>query len=275
MDSLTQIVKNPLFSSFSTGIVGLALIGLLWWRAGSIHSILDRVWRLIAGKAEVQNSTLKSFLQANRDLEKFRFIYRLKVETIADLNKLIEWMGRHSLSISALQKIRRWVDVRSAEIVMQPPKNYIKAKIIVIGMVSMVFFGGNFLETSRSTLFQMKQSKIWFKTDAMTIEAPFGGWSFSSSDCEGNVASVMRETGFLAHEAVEICRAMKGDSLKALVRQDLKIQRSVGAFGTIAAFLIILYCIFSVVSAQEATRLRKKLYGDSAVGTVSAVDEGG
>ncbi|WP_232465520.1 DUF6216 family protein, partial [Burkholderia ubonensis] len=117
-------------------------------------------------------------------------------------------------------------------------------------------------------------AKLFLGHNTMTIEAPFGRWSFNSSDCDGNIANVMRETGFLTHEAVEICKAMKGDSLKALVRQDLKIQRSVGAFGMIAAFVIILYCIFSVVSAQEAMRLRRKLYGDSAAGAVSAANEG-
>ncbi|WP_155629929.1 DUF6216 family protein [Burkholderia stagnalis] len=263
MDSLTQLVKNPLFSGFSTGVVGLALIGLLWWRAGSIHSILDRVWRLIAGRAEVQNSTLKAFLQASRDLEKFRFIFRLKVETIADFNKLMTWMDVHSLGISALQKIRRWVDPRAPEIVLQPPKNYIKVKIFAVGVVSVVFLGCNILGASRSTLFQMKESEVWFKTDAFVVGSPFGSWSFNSSDCEGGMEDVMRKTGFLAHEVAAICNAMKDDSLKKLVRQDLRLQQAIGIIGMLVALVVMLSNIFSAVAAQEATRLRKKLYGES------------
>lgn len=269
--------RQPLLAAPSpTSTRGLVSANaFLWWRAGSIHSILDRIWRLIAGKAEVQNATLKSFLQANRDLEKFRFIYGLKVETIVDLNKLIKWMEKHSLSISALQKVRRWVDPRSPEILMKPPQSYIKAKIFTVGVVSVIFLGCNYLGTSRSTIFQMKQSKVWFKTDATTIDAPLGGWSFNSSSCEGNIEGVMRETGFLTHEAAEICRAMKGDSLKALVRQDLKTQRAIGVLGMTLALVTMLYSIFTAVAAQEATRLRKKLYGDSAVGADSVAGEDG
>jgi len=36
---------------------------------------------------------LKLFLQKSRDLEKFRFLYRLKVESFSDMRNLIAWVG--------------------------------------------------------------------------------------------------------------------------------------------------------------------------------------
>ncbi|WP_423739680.1 DUF6216 family protein [Cupriavidus basilensis] len=112
MESLSAFVQSPLFSRLSIVITGLALLVLFWWRAGSIHSILERLWLLIAGKAEVHDPELKSIFQKNRDLEKFRFFYRLKVEPLADVRKLAAWMEVHGVGMSRLQRMRRWVDIR-------------------------------------------------------------------------------------------------------------------------------------------------------------------
>lgn len=125
MESLSSFVQSPLLSRASIALAGLLALAFFWWRAGSIHSVLDRIWRLIAGKADVHDPVLKALLQESRDIEKFQFIYRLKVETMNEMRELIAWMATHRVGMSKLQTMRKWIDTTSKEIIRQPPKHYV------------------------------------------------------------------------------------------------------------------------------------------------------
>lgn len=141
VDSLSTFVQSPLFSRLSVVLGGLIVVGLFWWRAGSIHTVLDRLWRLVAGKADVHDPVLKSLLLESRDIEKFQFIYRLKVETMVDVHKLATWMETRGVGMARLQKIRRWVDVTSAEVVSQPPRHYVRSHCVFGCMAMLTILG--------------------------------------------------------------------------------------------------------------------------------------
>jgi hypothetical protein len=60
MDLLVSIVNLPLVTS----IIGCAFVGmLLWTRANSTHSVLDRLWRLLGGDADVHDEKIKAFMK--------------------------------------------------------------------------------------------------------------------------------------------------------------------------------------------------------------------
>ncbi|MCF2135223.1 hypothetical protein IHE27_03375 [Mycetohabitans endofungorum] len=102
MESLSTFVQSPALSPLSIIFGGLIMVGLFWWRAGSIHIVLDRLWRLVAGKADVHDPVLKALLLESRDIEKFKYTYRLKVETMAAIHRLDKWRRTHEISMSRL-----------------------------------------------------------------------------------------------------------------------------------------------------------------------------
>lgn len=260
MESLSSFVQSPPFSRASIALVGLLTLAFFWWRAGSIHSVLDRLWRLIAGKADVHDPVLKALLQESRDIEKFQFIYRLKVETMDEMRNLIAWMATHRVGMSKLQTMRKWIDATSEEMIQQPPKHYVSSHLGLASLAMIVIVVLGPLAGSRDAYLQMRTSKVWFKTDAVTVKAPFEGWTFRHDQCASNRSELAQITGFSQSETEAICDALKDDGLKPLVKQTLKFQAWTGIAGIAIALIFAFTNLGAAISAQAANRLRKKLY---------------
>lgn len=264
MESLSTFVQSPLFSQFSVAIGGLITLGFFWWRAGSIHSVLDRIWRLIAGKANVHDPILKSLLQESHDIEKFQFIYRLKVETMAEMRNLASWMKVHGVGMARLQKMHQWIDVTSTEVVRPPPKHYVLSHLVFACLATLAIIGLVQLATSHDAYLQMRTSKVWFKTNGVTVKAPLEGWSFDRARCAANRDTVAQLAGFSASETDVICNALKDDGLKPLVKQTIEFQGWTGIIGVVLALVLAFVNLGAAGAAQAAQRLRKQLYPPDA-----------
>ncbi|MCG1017232.1 MULTISPECIES: DUF6216 family protein [Burkholderiaceae] len=263
MESLSTFVQSPALSPLSIIFGGLIMVGLFWWRAGSIHIVLDRLWRLVAGKADVHDPVLKALLLESRDIEKFKYTYRLKVETMAAIHRLDKWRRTHEISMSRLQKMRFWIDTTSHEMVRQPPRHYVLIHLAWACLALFPISGISQLVGSGDAYLQTRTSKVLFKTDAVTVKAPLGGWSFDSAKCVADKAGLAQLTGFNASEIDAICNALKDDSLKALVKQTLKEQAWVAIAVVLVAVVVALSNILAARAAKEALRLRKQLYPSS------------
>lgn len=264
MESLSTFVQSPLFSRLSVGLGGLIALGIFWWRAGSIHSVLDRAWRLIAGKADVHDPVLKSLLQESRDIEKFQFIYRLKVETMGEMRALASWMAEHRVGMARLQKMRHWIDVGTTEMIRQPPKRYMLCHFLLacLAMVGIICIAP--LAASHEAYLQMRTSKVWFKTDTVAVKSPTERWSFDRTQCIANRATVAQLTGFNARETDAVCNALMNDGLKPLVKQTIEFQAWAGIVGVLLALVLAFFSIGAASAAQAAATLRKRLYSSEA-----------
>lgn len=259
MESISLLVQSPLFLQLSGPIVVITLVGLFWWRAGSIHSVFDRLWRLVAGKAEVQDPVLKAFMQKNRDVEQFRFTFGLKVETQADLHRLLAWIEGNAFDIARLQKVRRWIDTRSEHVVAGPPKSYFIGKLLVILACAVGVFAASTALSSQSAWLQMRKSGIWFSTNGTSVHDVFDRWSFDATVCEKDASHLMRLTGFLESEVAASCSALTDGSLTRIVTQTVEKQRMIGAAVDGIAIVLLITSIFGISAAAEARRMRSQL----------------
>lgn len=259
MQSLSTVVQSPLFSWLAAALGGLILFSLFWWRAGSFFSLLDRFWRLITGKADLHDPILNSLLQESLDLEKFQLIFGVKAETTADLHKFAAWRNANRVGMLSIHKARRWIDVTSTEVVRQPSKHYVPSRLVLVFLATLCIVGVGYLAASRNAYLQMRASKVWFKTDAVTVMAPFENWSFDQAKCEADRVDVMRSTGFNTSETDTICEALMQDGLKPLVMKTVKQQELTGILFMFIALVVMLINFYSVLGAQEALSLRRRL----------------
>lgn len=273
MGSLAEFVQSPIFSRLpffaAVSIAGMMLGGVYWWRAGSIQSILERIWHLIAGKTDVHDPALKSFFQKNRELEKFRFLYGVKVDTSVDMQKLLTWLDKHNIGTLTLRKMRPWVDTGTEEIIRQPPKYYAKSRMAFATVALIVFFSATHFGSSQAAYFKMRASGVWFATDTTRVRALWDGWwfrdgwSFDASDC-ADESKIIHETKFSETETQSICKSLKDGELRSLTKETIKLQLWFGGIAALAALAIAIPNLWSVIAAMNAENMRKKLYSQNA-----------
>lgn len=182
METVSSLLRSPPLIAFAGPLLLGIVIMFFWWRSGSIYSLLERVWRLVAGKAEVSDEKLKKFILETRDVEKFRFMYGLKVERMAELHKLLEWLNANSIGISKAQMANRWINTKTREII-PVPKFYSLIRALGVALCGVALIPLLITVTSSEALLQMKGSKTWFLADATSVKGFFEDWVIDPAQC--------------------------------------------------------------------------------------------
>lgn len=259
MDAFNALVQIPLVQPFVALLGGAALLAFFWWRTGSIRSVLDRVWHLLAGRTDVNDPTLKQVLVNSRDLERFRFTYRIKVDSLDDVHKLHAWSQQHRLDIAALSRAREWVDVTQPGLINEPPKFYVKRRLwLAFSLLVLVYVLGALLLSS-GALLHMKASGTYFRMQASSLQHPLWLWSVASSDCKANVAAVARTTGFTRDEADLICGMLLDGKANSLIDENQAAQRWMFACALVLLALWSSPFLWQIGGAQAAIDLRRRM----------------
>jgi hypothetical protein len=258
METVSTLLRSPLLPFFGPLLLVIA-IAFFWWRSGSIYSLLERVWRLVAGKAEVSDEKLKKFILETRDVEKFRFMFGLKVERMAELHKLLEWLNANSIGISKAQMAKRWINAKTRELI-PVPKYYlpIRALGLVLCVVALMLLVISV--TSSDALLQMKGSKTWFLADATSIKGFYEDWVIEPAQCPKEIVS--KSVGGLTNAEVHLlCEAFKDGTFKQLVSDTVRQQRILGLMYGLLVLIGGAIWLRQIFSATAAIEISKELAG--------------
>jgi hypothetical protein len=261
LEAFNALVQSPWVQPLMAVLLGVVLLLFFWWRAGSIRSVLDRVWHLVAGRTDVNDPILKELLVNSRDLERFQFTYRLKAESLADVHKLHAWSKRHRVDIAHLSKAREWVDLTQPELIKEPHRSYVAWRaVLAIAVFVVIYLFGALLLPSGAVL-QMKASGTYFRLQEASIEHPYKLWAVGGPECKSNLDTVARDTGFTRDEAALICKLLEDGQSKELIDENVAAQRwlFLGALIFLAPWFLSLFC--KVAAAQAAIALRKRTAG--------------
>lgn len=274
MEPISTLLRIPLLPLFTlSGPILIAILVVLFWvRAGSIFSLLERVWSFIAGKAEVSDTILREFIQETRDIERFRFMYGFRAETMTEVHKMRDWFQTNSIGVNTAQRAKRWINTESASLAPRP-KHYLMRRAIALPVCAMVAVMLISAATSQMALLQMKGSERWFLADASSAKEAtvFGGWVIEQSDCLADTQKISKASGFTQSEASMLCAAFKDDSLKKIVSDTVKAQR---VFGGLYGFVVlILGAMFFVQidSVIAAKKIQEKIDKAAEMGISNAV----
>lgn len=267
LELFTPLVQAPWIAPVLWA--GLFLLLCLWIRAraGSAHFLLDRLWRIAAGRREAQDSVLKRIQQESRDLEIFRFFYRMPLQSLADLHKLDSWAKAHDVGMLKLKTLWRWVDVRNSAVVRRPRKMWKLALFCLFVVLGTFFMIAGSLLASPYGYFHMKESNVWFKTDAKTVRnmTVWGeDWVFAATECAADSPELMEKTGFRKSELFDLCRVLASGSMKDQVHSLVKQQRLLALLLLLPTLVGLAIVIRASSGANEAEKLWKQLYCEPA-----------
>lgn len=262
MDTLSTAFASPLAKPLLvpclTALAVVLLVIAFWRRAYSLHAPWERVWRLIAGGAEVQEPRLRAFMQEMRDLEKFRLVYGLKVTNLRDMHKLIGLVRRYRLDMSNLQKAKRWIDASKQEIVSLPPKRFYFWN--GVGYFSALFFAVVMVLLFGSPgLFKGNTSGVWFATDGEMIRHVYSSTSYKLDKCMSDLPELKNTFQLADNELKSICNGRADGTLKAQVSKAVSEQKVVSALGLGFAVWVLITTAVRMRGGRAAELVAKQI----------------
>ncbi len=274
MEALFGSIQGLLLSRWGAVLGAVSIFVLVRWRAGSAHSLLSRLWTWVVGRAEAHDPVLQQTLQESRDVEQFRFVFRLKVETLAQMRNLVAWAGQHNLGMAELQGMRNWIDVSSPKVVCPPSRAYLFGYLLSSLFLCVLMAVAAQVASTRDAFFYTRDSKVLFGTDGTQVRSLWGGWSFVPEACNARRNDILQQTGFTENELQALCAGLNGIELAAKVRQAVQLQQALGFLVMLLAFAGALIAYRVVVSGEAARKLHDRLYPSGATGSdpASSVD---
>lgn len=258
MEAFNSLLQSLWLQPAMPTLAFVALLAWFWWRTGSIRSVMDRVWHLLAGSTDVNDPILKEVLVNSRDLERFRFTYRIKVDSLDDVHKLHAWSQQYRLDIATLSRAREWVDVKRSDLIKDPPSAYIQKRLWLAALLLVVVYGLGALLLPSGALLRMKASGTYFRLQESSLQSPLWLWSASSADCKANIDAVVRKTGFTREETDLICRMLQGDEAKNLIEENQATQRWLFAGALIPLGFWFFSTTWQLGAARAALALRRR-----------------
>lgn len=251
MESLSALPIDGILK-ISLVLLAVGMLALFWWRAGTTQSIMERVWRIIAGNSPVKDPRLSTFIDEARELERFRFIFGIKVGNLAEAHRLLDWREQHGIPISELQSIRNWIDTRLPNFITEPrPLLVVRLFASMVLCLAAIVAIAILINGSWAYL-KTKQSQVWFVSDGVSIERPFGIGRVEPLECKTPLSA---PAGFTVAERDILCSALQDGSLQELVDKTVKAQRRFSLWGTSFIFLLFLYFSRQANAAFSAREL--------------------
>ena len=262
MDTLSTAFASPLAKPLLvpclTVLAVILLVIAFWRRAYSLHAPWERVWRVIAGGAEVQEPRLRAFMQEMRDLEKFRLVYGLNITNMADMHRFIAWVRRHRLDVALLQKARRWVDISKPGIVSRPSKRYYAWNLLVC-VLSVLCLGVAAFFANSPALLRMKSSGVWFSSDGTFVAGPLGGNKLELTPCPAMGDKLQKTFGISAAEVKVLCEARENGSLQEFTKRTTSEQRISAALMPLWGAVWLLIAFLRIRSADAADHIADRV----------------
>lgn len=104
MDNLTALASMAYAAAF------IAFLLYVYTRAGSMHFLRDRIWRLLGGKSDFLIPDLQKLKLEVREIEHFRFEFGIPANTIQDIEQFEHWISANTISLKDATTAKEYID---------------------------------------------------------------------------------------------------------------------------------------------------------------------
>lgn len=245
------------------GILGFATALLA--RSGSSYVFWEFWWQRSMGKGDFHNQKLKKFSEEMRDLERFRFVYRLNVETICQAEVLTKWLDQHNIGARQARKAGGWFEITDTAIAVKTVSKRYRRFISTILVVSVVATWGGMCFTGYDrALLKMNVSDVWFTTDAQTVAHVLWGQTVNLTVCSYGPDQISKTFRFSKAEVEVLCVATKNGSLASFVKESIRQQHRFGVALGIIGIIGTMLCYAPMSRINAADQLRKRIHPPSS-----------
>lgn len=223
-------------------------------RSGTAHFMRERIWRLLGGNEEIDNTFLAERWREIKDLESLRYKTGIRFANLDDAIQMFKWADELGVSADDLMKSAKYYN--PAEQTFANPQQKLKrweGRVYCAGLLLAAVFGG-FLLVTDYALLKVKQTSTRIWTDGETV-MPLNRlqWSMTLDDCA-------KEMAFLpdAHDRKVVCELVKPEAKEYL-------QQAIASQKYIAVILEILFAftLGLIVHWQRKVALAQQIYSKS------------
>lgn len=258
MDNITALASIAYAATF------IAFLLYVYTRAGSMHFLRDRIWRLMGGKSDFLIPDLQKLKLEARELEHFRFEFGIPASTIRDIEYFEHWISENTISLKDAATAKEYIDWSDYSHLDIKKKNFtfLQKLFTYLGILTLVsaalFF---FIAIPNYLMASFEDSPFFYISAKETKFSILGGDTLDRTSCKEKEAlsRLSQENDFPLDRLQTICSAYESEEQTNSLKKRINEQKS-AALG-LALFFALLMIYFARESAKvfAAQRIRKNL----------------
>ncbi|WP_157071973.1 DUF6216 family protein [Cupriavidus sp. HPC(L)] len=247
-------------STVSSLIIAAVLAGVAFFlvraRTGSWRLLMERIWRIAAGKSDISDDRINEWTRELHEVERFRFMYGFKVETVQEVHELINWIRSCRIRFREACKAAHWIAVDKSITLYQPSSRFYKKGIAALAALYFAMAAPLMIGSSGWELLRIKETGTWFVTDG--VRAMSFGWKVKKGVC-GPAQWVAASTEKAKHDIEIVCKGIVGGSLAKFVDESRSKTKWIWIGIAVPIFLALVKVCKDLWSAVAARRIAKEL----------------
>ncbi|HUE92621.1 DUF6216 family protein [Pseudomonas sp.] len=258
------LTNLPALASIVYAIAFSAFLLYVYKRAGSMHFLRDRIWRLMGGKSDFYIPDLQKLKLEAREIEHFRFEFGVPARTILEIQQFESWIKTNNLSLKDIATAREYIDWGNYEKLKLKDKNLgkIEKAFTTLGITFLTLAALSFWAVTPNYLMASFDDSPYFyistKETKLTI---FGENNINRIICEDETAliTISKNNEFPLQRIKVICEAYSDDKQLASLAKKIKEQRTAALSLSIFFALVMIYFARESAKVYAAQRLRENL----------------
>lgn len=250
----TAIFSSTLWAVVATPATLLVLaFCFVWWRTRSIRLLMDRIWRLAAGKADIADARLSSWSNELHDVERFQFMYGFRITSVSHIHALLDWCACHAIEFRAARRSAHWFVFGKRLTFFKPSSIFFWRQSLYIVVIIAAIGGLVALAESGWEPLHLESTGTWFLSNGLEVKEVFGRWEVDKGACgQPMAANVLHQNIKLDIDVV--CKGIQDGSLAEAV----SVSRSMSKWLFIVSVLLfygflvrVVQCLFSANAARQ------------------------
>lgn len=258
MDSSTLSTFSSAFGVLAP-VLFVLLFVWVWWRTGSRHVLVYRLWQLVHGSQEISDPEVRAFINEQTSLMSFRFVTGIRVRTLEHARQLIQWTHRHDVEMRTVSLCGEYfdLDLRQVRVHKLPSPQMQAGKLLLFAIVVFAAFVGMAGAYTDRAILKFKESNRWFimTTDQARVAWPLGANTIQKGDCSANISANAVRSAFTEKEVGLLCEVFSQDDSSKFVKEATKDQRQSFVFLAIAMVWAAWLLFWAWASGYEAKQL--------------------
>lgn len=248
------LTNLPAIASLVYAASFIAFLLYIYTRAGSIHFLRDRVWRIMGGKSDFLIPELQKLKLEARELEHFRFEFGVPAKTIHEIQKFETWVNTNKLSLKDIATAREHINWSDYDQLKLKDKNLNTTEKILafFGITFMTLSALSFLATAPNYLMaSFDDSPYFYISTTETKFSMFGEEVININICNDKsmLTKISQKIDFPLQRIQTICEAYSNEEQLTIINNKIKDQR------TAALSLSIFFTLIMFYFARESAKI--------------------
>lgn len=236
----------------------IALLLYCIYHAGSTFFLLDRVWILVGGNKEFSDTELNKDWNNVRDLELFRYRYRLPVDKLEQINEISKWRNNYDISLIELRQVSFFYDMGTYKL---KRINFERTKKWLLGLICILLFSigvAIYFSINNDHRFVIVKTDQAFKFDGKRVK--IDDEVYEKDYCESfNPSYQPQADKNKAEYNVYTACELFGDEGRRFYRKSLKAKFITGMTFIIIFGYLLIYASFHLRRCERLDTLTKKI----------------